>query len=285
MTPVDVDFGDEHEIVGDGSYCRSIGAATSGGARLLLLHGLASHAGWWRNVSIHLAREHPVTVLEFSGHGRSGRRTAYSGERWANEVVGVLDARGHGPPWIIVGHSMGGAIATKVAWHPAVAGVILIDTRLSVVQGLPQFRYPERHWPFATLQQVRDNFRVWPPEHIAKEDLTRLALGAVTPVRDRFVWSFDPAVFSAPRRNVALADVLGLEKPWGLLRGSASPILSAADYESARASGRARLSGEIEGAEHHVVVTHPEMTTAFIRTFVGAVVAQPNYPSGMERRA
>jgi len=274
----DADFGDEHEVVGTDSYCRFLGPANAGRARLLLLHGLASHAGWWRSVATRIARDHRVTVLEFSGHGRSGHKAVYSGEGWAGEVAAFLDAQGDGPPWILVGHSMGGAIATKIAWHRAVAGLLIIDTRLSVVTGMPPFRYPERHWPYANLKQVLENFRVWPPECIPKDALERLAVGAITPVRNRFVWSFDPQIFSAPRRNVALVDVLGLEKPWGLLRGAASPILSAADFEAVRESGRARLCGEIAGAEHHVIVTHPEVTATYILDFVALVEASPHIP-------
>ena len=69
------------------------------------------HAHWWSFIAPQLTHHYFVTALDLSGHGDSGRRTAYSAEQWANEVMAVFDdSGGLGRP-IIVGHSMGGIVA------------------------------------------------------------------------------------------------------------------------------------------------------------------------------
>ena len=60
---------------------------------VILIHGGAAHAHWWAFIAPQLARNHHVVALDLSGHGDSGKRSAYERETWADEVMAVAKAR------------------------------------------------------------------------------------------------------------------------------------------------------------------------------------------------
>lgn len=90
----------------------------SGGDRaVVLLHGYSASIQWWESVAPALAHGSRVIAIDLIGHGGSeAPRDAarYSAEAQADAVHRVLDALGvrHA---VIVGHSMGGAVATALA--------------------------------------------------------------------------------------------------------------------------------------------------------------------------
>ena len=114
------------------------------GPPLVLVHGFGSSIRWWDAVAPALAREFRVVRLDLLGHGGSEKpRGGYSMESQADVVAGVMRRLGlRGAP--VVGHSMGGAVATALAErHRALVGrVMLIGTDpdnedIGIVQRLP----------------------------------------------------------------------------------------------------------------------------------------------------
>ena len=95
-------------------------------ARLFFLHALGASARSWTQVIAALP-EHDCVALDLPGfgdHAASGHRSVAETLDWfASEVARYDDA-----PWLIVGHSMGGKIATLTAARsPAgLAGVVLV---------------------------------------------------------------------------------------------------------------------------------------------------------------
>ena len=90
------------------------------GAPVVLLHGFTETAASWQEagyVERLLAAGRRLVLMDCRGHGGSGKpheAAAYSGERWARDVVAVLDAVGIGAA-DLVGYSMGGMIALTTA--------------------------------------------------------------------------------------------------------------------------------------------------------------------------
>ena len=120
------------------------------GPRVLLLHGLPSAAGtWWRIASELADRGWSVTAPDLRGHGLSPRSTRYRLADYAADVLalvpgsagsdggapGAAAAAGAGRPWdLVVGHSLGGAVAVvAAASDPAWArGLLLVDPVLAL---------------------------------------------------------------------------------------------------------------------------------------------------------
>jgi pimeloyl-ACP methyl ester carboxylesterase len=81
---------------------------------LLLIHGFGVSMRWFEPVVPALAREHRVIRVDLLGHGGSEKpRGSYSMERQADLVAQVLD-RLDVERAAVVGHSMGGIVATAL---------------------------------------------------------------------------------------------------------------------------------------------------------------------------
>ena len=82
------------------------------GAPVVLLHGLGGAASNWVAVAPALAKRYRVLVPELPGHGSSSALPAPvpTLDAYADRVAGVLDE-----PAVVVGHSLGGVVALRVA--------------------------------------------------------------------------------------------------------------------------------------------------------------------------
>ena len=98
---------------------------------ILLVHGIADSALTWALVIRPLACDHDVYAIDLPGYGLSG---APAGRTFAtlDEMRDVIEAFVRdviGRPALIVGNSMGGWLAVKLAWSAPeqVRGIVLLD--------------------------------------------------------------------------------------------------------------------------------------------------------------
>ncbi|MBI1323241.1 alpha/beta fold hydrolase [bacterium] len=100
------------------------------GPEILLLHGFGSSTYTWRKNLDALGRIGRVTAIDIKGFGLTEKPKdgQYSEAAYARHVLAAMDALGIRKP-VIVGNSMGGAIAARVALeHPErCSGLILVD--------------------------------------------------------------------------------------------------------------------------------------------------------------
>ena len=84
-------------------------------ADLLLIHGAGDGAAIWDHQLAALSGEHRLVALDLPGHGARLAETAYADHAAnAGEVEHALDAAGFQHP-ILIGHSLGGAVALTYA--------------------------------------------------------------------------------------------------------------------------------------------------------------------------
>ncbi len=103
---------------------------TADGVPILFLHGVGGAAWSWLPQRAAFAAEHPIYVWEARGHG-DATRVADAGFadylQDAREALAVVTGAHAAAPFII-GHSMGGLIATILAAdHGPLCGLVLID--------------------------------------------------------------------------------------------------------------------------------------------------------------
>jgi pimeloyl-ACP methyl ester carboxylesterase len=105
---------------------------TSGsGAPLLLIHGLTESRRMWDPLLPALASHHTVLTVDLPGHGESAPGASYAPDAMADEVAEVVRAVGLDTP-TVVGHSLGGVVATVyAATHPTLR-VLNIDQSLAL---------------------------------------------------------------------------------------------------------------------------------------------------------
>ncbi len=93
----------------------------------VLLHGGAAHVHWWDGVAPLLTPYGRVLALDFRGHGRSqwAKDGMYGPPSYLKDVRGLIESLG--TRVILVGHSMGGAVAQWVAvTHPELLEALII---------------------------------------------------------------------------------------------------------------------------------------------------------------
>ncbi|MFE2408385.1 alpha/beta fold hydrolase [Kitasatospora sp. NPDC059408] len=118
----------EHTVIRDGVRisCRDWGGS---GAPVLLLHGLAGHAGEWDTIARSLSPRHRVVAVDQRGHGASTRRPGdVSRAAYVADVAAVVEQLDLHRP-VLVGQSLGGHTAMlTVAAHPDLpGGLVLVE--------------------------------------------------------------------------------------------------------------------------------------------------------------
>ena len=110
-----------------------------GSTAVVLVHGWACNASYWREQVAALAERYTVVTLDLAGHGGSGaERSDWSITRFGDDIAAVVRELPQ-QKVVLVGHSMGGpavvAAAAKLALTQRVVGLIGVDTLKNI--GLP----------------------------------------------------------------------------------------------------------------------------------------------------
>jgi pimeloyl-ACP methyl ester carboxylesterase len=112
------------------------------GPPLVLVHGLGERASSWDTVRDALAARFTTYAVDVRGHGASDWPGVYGHDVIEPDLCGWLDALGLRDV-VLVGHSMGGSVAFRVAAHrPDLVGRLVVE---DVVPPFPRSRpVPER---------------------------------------------------------------------------------------------------------------------------------------------
>jgi pimeloyl-ACP methyl ester carboxylesterase len=97
----------------------------------VLVHGITECRRSWDPLIASLAAEYRVVAIDLRGHGESERRAPYDVTTMAVDLRAVVDAVGVADP-LVVGHSLGGAVATLYAAGNPVRGVVNVDQPLDL---------------------------------------------------------------------------------------------------------------------------------------------------------
>jgi pimeloyl-ACP methyl ester carboxylesterase len=148
--------------------CRLFGHAAGGRPDLVLLHGLFGSSANWQSIARRFETERRVIVPDLRNHGRSPHGDVVDYPSMAGDVRALLAGLDAERPWI-VGHSMGGKVAMRLALeHPeAVAGLMVVD--------IAPVAYPNRFG--AILQAMAD----LPLDRIGRRSEADALLAAAVP--------------------------------------------------------------------------------------------------------
>jgi len=103
----------------------------------VLVHGIMSDSSAWDGVTDDLvARGFRVIAVDLAGHGASPRARHYSPASWADDVVETLGPLLDGAPDLVMGHSLGGLVASLVAERLAPRSVIYVDPAFDFPRGI-----------------------------------------------------------------------------------------------------------------------------------------------------
>nr|WP_321986851.1 alpha/beta hydrolase [uncultured Lichenicoccus sp.] len=262
-----------------------------GGPPILLIHGLGGQLLNFAGDGLApLAHDHRVVALDRPGSGYSRRPLAASATLGAQAatVAGFIRALGLQRP-LIVGHSLGGALALTLALnHPeSVGGLALLSPLTSVQDRVPT---PFRRlvvrsrivrlivaWTIATPMAIRHRDEVldtvFGPDRVPHG--FPLVNGGLLSLRPSAFYSASTDLVAINHDLPGLVARFGTIKvPVGILFGTGDRVLEPVANGIAMQDVLPGLELElIEGGGHMIPVTAPERTLAFIRRMAERVMA------------
>ncbi|PZE60356.1 alpha/beta hydrolase [Curtobacterium sp. MCPF17_047] len=228
----------------------------------LLVHGLGSAAGtWWRFEEELQAMGWSVAAPDLRGHGAGTRGGASRHDDYADDVLALRPASG---PWdVVVGHSLGGAIAVRAAARDTswARQLVLIDPVLRLDEGV---RADTRRQELIALESSLEQVVAEQPHWDARDHA------------ERFVGlqAADPAAVAATFDDNdpwdRLADVAALRAPTLIIAGDPK-VFTVFGPSIARevlgANSRVRYE-TVAGAGHSPHRDCPGATSALLREWV-----------------
>ena len=250
------------------------------GPAILLVHGLAAQLGHFTYALMdRLSKDYRVIAVDRPGSGYSTRDGAADLETQATALAALIATLGLERPRV-VGHSLGGALALKLAHdHPQRVGALAL---------IAPFTHTPRDYPkvFEALT-IRSGlirrlvaWTIATPASIARSAKVLAVVFGPEPVPDDFatrgggLHSLRPSQFLAASADMqALPDVMpALEQQYGDLRLPVRVLFGEQDrLLDWRANGQA-LVDKVPGATltlvdggHMLPITQPDLTAGFIR--------------------
>jgi pimeloyl-ACP methyl ester carboxylesterase len=110
------------------------------GRTVVWLHGMSEDRLSWAPVTKQLADEVRCVRIDFRGHGASAHRRPYELEGLLSDLSAVVRATCTEPP-VVVGHSLGGMVATIAAAMGVTGPVICLDQPLTLA-GFAEIVHP-----------------------------------------------------------------------------------------------------------------------------------------------
>ncbi|XXF76808.1 alpha/beta hydrolase [Myxococcaceae bacterium GXIMD 01537] len=179
----------------------------AGSPAVLFLHGWLDHSHSFDAMLEHLPDAWRLALLDFRGMGRSAhlpRGAHYHFTDYLLDVEAAVDGLGLGPVYL-VGHSLGGIIATAyaAARPERVRGLLLIES-LGPTGGAPTVAVerlrglledsarPPHRKPYPSVEAAAARLRENNPS-LTPEAAHHLALHGTEPRADGLVFRFDPA--------------------------------------------------------------------------------------------
>ncbi|MCK5361281.1 MAG: alpha/beta hydrolase [Gammaproteobacteria bacterium] len=244
---------------------------------LLFIHGGAAHARWWRFIAPQFLPDFHCVAIDLSGHGDSTRRPFYTSDLWREEVLSLLNTRSvfRNKP-VVIGHSMGGLIAIRVAAQVQnLPGLIIIDSavRAPVTTAVKRRRGHDllgTRRVYETRLQAQQRFRLIPPQPCENENLLEyIAAESIVQCDDGWTWKYDPQAFRNLQASSIFAELQKITAPTLIIRGQNSRILDEITAAAMKSEIiRAEETVEISDAYHHLILDQPVALIEEIRNVV-----------------
>ena len=255
------------------------------GTPTVFLHGFLDQAGSWRDVVTDLAGWR--VAIDQRGHGRSAHVEPGAGYHFADYLVDLDALARLIGPMHLVGHSMGGTVATMFAGtRPElvqslvlVDGIGLQDSTNEAVERMEHFlndhASPPKNKVFSGLDAAIIRLRSANP-HLSDEYATFLAGRLTNPVEGGLTWSWDA------RHRMRGAIPYRHDNHAQFLRRIKCPVLSIRPEFTPFDQENIRLlehylpqlqRAAIPGASHMVHLEKPAAVAAHLREFYTLITA------------
>jgi pimeloyl-ACP methyl ester carboxylesterase len=202
----------------------------SGGPTLLLLHGQGATAAVWQGLRPLLAARWPGRWVapDLRGHGRSAHRSPYA---FGTHAADLADLFAPGEEVVVLGHSMGGAVAIALAsgWfglgvRQVIAfGVKLVWSQEEIAKAQELARAPVR-WFDTSEEAVERYLRISGLKGLVAPEA---AVSGIVPEGGRFRLAADPGIAAVVGPPIE-ALIAAARSPLRLAAGERDPMVTPA---------------------------------------------------------
>lgn len=249
---------------------------TAGRTPMLCVHGGAASGHWFDFVAGDFGADHHVLSIDQRGHGDSAwaPNAEYTYERYArdlDEFAAQLDLR----DFVLIGHSMGGAVAlTYAALHPGrLAKLVIVDTTLHMTpERIAKLREvgtrPGR--TYATREEFVARFRLRPADSSAVPEVLRHLAGHSAQQNPDGTWGhkFDRDVYAVRESIDGLPHWNSIRIPSLLVKGGRSSRITPEIVAEVQKRAPQVEFAEVPDSDHHVTLDNPAGFVSAVNAFL-----------------
>ncbi len=266
----------DHTMEVAGIKLHYVDFGTAGKKPMICVHGGAASTHWFDFVAADFSRNHHVFAIDQRGHGDSGwaQPPNYTYERYADdleEFAAKLDLR----DFVLIGHSMGGAVAlTYAAKHQGrVSRLIIVDTTMHMSpERIARLREvgtrPGR--TYASREEFISRFKLRPGDSKATPAVLRHLGQVAAQQKPDGSWGhkFDRDVYAVRESVDGLPHWDHVRIPALVVKGQRSERISPEIMAAVKARAPQVEFAEVANADHHVTLDNPTGFTQAVNAFL-----------------
>ncbi|MEL0082274.1 MAG: alpha/beta hydrolase [Gammaproteobacteria bacterium] len=243
---------------------------------LILIHGAAAHANWWDFIAPFFAEEYCVVAPHLSGMGNSDYRDAYSSPIFADDVMGVYQQLGLDNRTIVVGHSLGGAVALTLAAEQKekFRAVTMVDSAIFPPGADLPFDPTKAPYRPKTIcedyETAAERFFLLPPQPCDQPHLLdHVVRHSIAEMQGGWSWKFDDRLFLNMTLHDQHAELQKLSCDLAYIYGEHSLVVSEQVINYLREAFADTVPMvQIPDAHHHLLIDQPLALVSTLRTLL-----------------
>lgn len=261
-----------------------------GDVTALLIHGTAEAGFVWDDFAPQLAQYCKVMTVDLRGHGESDHDPtgSYDIDKFGRDISMLVKDRGLND-LVLVGHSLGGDVAVKVAPRLGgrLRGLVIVDSGPGGDDETAKYlqdQLRESHRAYAGVEEyaqwLKDRRFLAQPAVLDRLAAASLALGADGLYRPRYDVEVLNLITSDNDDSWWLPHVSSVLAPVLVVRGMASASLSKQKAEQVRAAARAGQLVTVPAAGHAVMNDNIDGFAQAVLPFIHRIVSTKSASAG-----
>lgn len=240
---------------------------------LVIIHGLFGMSDNWVGIGKHLSEDRRVIIPDLRNHGRSPHSEEFSVDLMVEDIIELLDDL-QSTNAIILGHSMGGRVAMRLALlhQDRVEKLIVADMSMRP----PKLR-PEHWMIFQTMKDAPlENMKSYKEieeylnKHIGSQRLVLFILKNINKTKSGYGWklNFLSLMSSFEKEIKRLAKDEVYDNPALFIRGGKSDYILEEDIDKINEHFPVSIIETIAGAGHWLHAEKPKEFIHLVESFL-----------------